>query len=51
MLSLQVLPRFWSVGASRARRPERIRERGAPRATAKGVRGGEAPRIQVDGER
>src|SRR5216684_7659566 len=33
------------LGAPRARPPERSGDRGAPRATAKGVRGGEAPRI------
>src|ERR1700694_3917626 len=32
-------------GAPRARPPERSGDRGAPRAKAKGVRGGEAPRI------
>src|SRR6266851_3637459 len=35
------------LGAPRARPPERSGDRGAPRATAKGVRGGEAPRIWV----
>src|SRR5207245_7285252 len=34
------------LGAPRARPPERSGDRGAPRAKAKGVRGGEAPRIQ-----
>src|ERR671930_2152861 len=33
------------LGAPRARPPERSGDLGAPRATAKGVRGGEAPRI------
>ena len=31
------------LGAPRARPPERSGDRGAPRATAKGVRGGESP--------
>jgi hypothetical protein len=34
-----------SLGAPQARQPERSGDRGAPRATAMGVRGGEAPRI------
>ena len=36
------------LGAPQARPPERSGDRGAPRATAKGVRGGEAPRIYKD---
>jgi hypothetical protein len=39
---------YWphnGLGAPQARPPERSGDRGAPRATAKGVRGGEAPRI------
>src|SRR5437016_7879086 len=36
------------LGAPRARPPERSGDRGAPRATAKGARGGEAPRIRLE---
>src|SRR5438132_3008842 len=36
------------LGAPRARPPERSGDRGAPRATAKGVCGGEAPRIRLE---
>src|SRR5713226_2698798 len=43
-LSSLLLPHN-GLGASRARPPERSGDRGAPRAKAKGVRGGEAPRI------
>src|SRR5260221_36828 len=36
-----------ALGAPRARPPERSGDRGAPRAKAKGVRGGGAPRIRT----
>src|SRR5579863_2480162 len=38
-------PGFYVRGAPRARPPERSGDCGAPRAKARGVRGGEAPRI------